>query len=128
MAESALNLARARLKAYVDKDRTAIEALLAGDYRFSSPIDNELDRPTYLRRCWPNSEKTTSFDEILATEDGHRAVIVYEAAARGHRFRNCEVTTVREGKIVRVEVYFGWDIPHKAQKGGFVENAGAGHA
>jgi len=27
-----------------------------------------------------------------------------------------------------VDVYFGWDIPHKAPKGGFVENAGEGHA
>src|SRR3954451_19650388 len=87
MTKSTLDLARARLKAYVQKDRTAIEALLADDYHFSSPIDNELDRATYLRRCWPNSEKTSSFDEVIATEDGSRAVIVYEAAAAGgHRF------------------------------------------
>jgi hypothetical protein len=129
MTKSTLDLARARLKAYVDKDRTAIEALLADDYHFSSPIDNELDRATYLRRCWPNSEKTSSFDEVIATEDGNRAVIVYEAAAAGgHRFRNCEVTTARGDKIVRVEVYFGWDMPHKAPKGGSVENDGEGHA
>ncbi|WP_247396162.1 MULTISPECIES: nuclear transport factor 2 family protein [unclassified Bradyrhizobium] len=83
MTKSTLDLARARLKAYVDKDRTAIEALLADDYHFSSPVDNELDRATYLRRCWPNSEKTNSFDEVIATEDGSRAVIVYEAAAAG---------------------------------------------
>ncbi|WP_247482158.1 nuclear transport factor 2 family protein [Bradyrhizobium sp. 144] len=82
MTKSTLDLARARLKAYVDKDRTAIEALLADDYHFSSPVDNELDRATYLRRCWPNSEKTNSFDEVIATEDGSRAVIVYEASCR----------------------------------------------
>ncbi|GGI26713.1 hypothetical protein GCM10010987_40770 [Bradyrhizobium guangdongense] len=102
--------------------RLSIEALLADDYHFSSPVDNELDRATYLRRCWPNSEKISSFDEVLATEDGNRAVIVYEgAAAGGHRFRNSEVTTARGGQIVRVEVYWGWDIPHKAPKGGFIE-------
>ncbi|MGX4806289.1 nuclear transport factor 2 family protein [Bradyrhizobium guangdongense] len=122
MTKSALDLARARLEAYVHKDRTTIEALLADDYHFSSPVDNELDRATYLRRCWPNSEKISSFDEVLATEDGNRAVIVYEgAAAGGHRFRNSKVTTARGGQIVRVEVYWGWDIPHKAPKGGFIE-------
>ncbi|UPK26391.1 nuclear transport factor 2 family protein [Bradyrhizobium sp. 195] len=126
--ESTLKLARARLKAYIDKDRAAIEAVLSDDYRFSSPVDNQLDRATYLSRCWPNSERTTSFDEMLAIEDGDRAVIVYEAAAGDHKFRNCEVATVRGDKIVRVEVYFGWDLPHKAPRGGFIENAGEGHA
>ena len=128
MQDSPLVVARARLKAYIDKDRNAIEALLAADYRFSSPIDNQLDRDTYLSRCWPNSQKMEEFNEIYALEDGTRAYIVYEAKAHDHRFRNSEVTTAREGKIVAVEVYFGWDLPHKASMYGFIENDGQGHA
>ena len=31
--------------------------------------------------------------------------------------------TVRDGKIVEVEVYFGWNVPHPAPSGGFVEDA-----
>jgi hypothetical protein len=38
------------------------------------------------------------------------------------------VTTVRDGKIVEVEVYFGWDLPHKAAENSFVENKGEGRA
>jgi hypothetical protein len=38
----------------------------------------------------------------------------------GKRFRNTEIMTVRDGKIVEVEVYFGWSIPHEAPEGGFV--------
>src|SRR5271168_4523252 len=106
MQNSPLAVARARLKAYVDKDRKAIETLLTADYCFSSPIDNQLDRDSYLSRCWPNSQKMEEFNEIYALEDGVRAYIVYEAKAHDHRFRNSEVTTVREGKIVAVEVYF----------------------
>jgi len=37
---SALAVAKASLKAYVDKDRSAIEALLADDFRFTSPLDH----------------------------------------------------------------------------------------
>jgi hypothetical protein len=33
------------------------------------------------------------------------------------------VLTVRDGKIVEVEVYFGWNAPHPAPSGGFMEDA-----
>jgi hypothetical protein len=53
------------------------------------------------------------------TED--RAFVSYEGRTlSGERFRNTEILTVRDGKIVDVEVYFGWSIPHKAPEGGFV--------
>ena len=61
-------------------------------------------------------------------EIGERAFIVYEAATSAKRFRNCELHTVRDGKLVSVEVYFGWDLPHPAPLGGHVENEGQGHA
>lgn len=44
MDDSAISIVGACLKAYVDKDRNALEALIAPDYRFMSPIDNGLDR------------------------------------------------------------------------------------
>jgi hypothetical protein len=49
MAASPLTVARGCLEAYVAKDRAAIEALIAKDYHFTSPIDNALDRETYSR-------------------------------------------------------------------------------
>jgi hypothetical protein len=39
----------------------AIEALIADDYHFTSPIDNSLDRDTYFEVCWPNSKAMTGF-------------------------------------------------------------------
>jgi len=42
----------------------------------------------------------------------------------GKRFRNTEIMTIREGRIVEVEVYFGWNIPHQAAPGGFVNPDG----
>ena len=87
-------IAQASYHAYVDKNRSALEALLAEDFHFTSPLDTRLDRKTYFERCWPNSEK---------------------------RFRNTEIMTIRDGKIHDVEVYFGWDIPHRVAEGKFVE-------
>jgi ketosteroid isomerase-like protein len=124
-----LAIARACFEAYVKKDRVSIEALLRDDFHFTSPIDNALDRTTYLERCWPNSRFTESFDYIYQEEEGDRAFIVYEArTTSGKRFRNSEIHTVRDGKLVAVEVYFGWDLPHRAPAGGFIENDGEGHA
>jgi hypothetical protein len=129
MSANPLAVARGCLEAYVSKDRASIEALIAKDYHFTSPIDNALDRDTYFARCWPNSEAMTGFDYIYEMEDGDRAFIVYEARTRGGKtFRNSEVHTVHNGQLIATEVYFGWDLPHKAPEGGFIDNDGQGHA
>jgi hypothetical protein len=41
----------------------------------------------------------------------------------GRNFRNTEALTVRDGKIVEVEVYFGWSEPHPAPPGDFLADA-----
>ncbi len=117
----AVSIVRAAYDAYVSKDRAAIEALIADDFHFSSPMDNGLDRATYFARCWPNSKTTEGFEFIYLVQHGEQMFVTYEArGAGGHRFRNTEIVTVRGSQIVEVEVYFGWDLPHKAAVGGFV--------
>jgi hypothetical protein len=83
--------ARAIYDAYVAKDRGAAERLLADNFRFTSPLDNGLDRDSYFAICWPNSADSEGF--------------------------NTEVLTVRDGKIAEVEVYFGWSVPHEVPNG-----------
>src|SRR5206468_7861383 len=57
-----------------------------------------------------NSKAMTGFDYIYQIEDAERAFIVYEAHMTGGKtFRNSEVYTVRDGKLIATEVYFGWD-------------------
>ena len=124
MTNDAVAIARAAYEAYVTKDRAAIEALIADDFHFTSPLDNRLDRATYFSRCWPNSETTEGFDFIHLVFDGERVFVTYEArGAGGDRFRNTEIVTVLGTQIVEVEVYFGWNLPHKAPVGGFVDKA-----
>jgi len=125
MPSDAAAIARATYAAYVTKDRAAIEALIADDFHFTSPLDNRLDRATYFERCWPNSAKIESFDFIHVVADGERVYVTYEGRADDHRFRNTELLTVKNAQVTDVEVYFGWTIPHEAPPGGFVQSSDA---
>lgn len=122
-ATSPYAIVTAVLQAYVDKDRAAIEALIADDYRFSSPYDNGLDRRSYFEICWQNHKVITRFDFLHHAESGDRVFVIYECHATrttGHIsriFRNCEMHTVRGGKLVATECYFGWNVPHPVPPG-----------
>ncbi|MEI9987355.1 MAG: nuclear transport factor 2 family protein [Aliidongia sp.] len=123
MLQDPADIARAAFLTYVDKDRAAIEALIAEEFRFTSPLDNGLDRATYFDRCWPNSKTLSGFDFIHVVPAGERVFVTYEArSSRGQRFRNTEIMTIRNGQIHAVEVYFGWSIPHEAPAGGFLQD------
>jgi ketosteroid isomerase-like protein len=116
-------IARASYEAYAAKDRPAIEKLVADDFHFTSPLDNRIDRATYFSRCWPLSARITGFEFIHLVPDGERVFVTYEGNnIDGERFRNTEIVTVRNGRIVEVEVYFGWSVPHEARTGGFIDS------
>jgi len=70
-------IARAAYEAYVTKDRAALENLIAEDFHFTSPLDNRLDRETYFRRCWPNSDVIAGFDFIHLVTDTDRVFVTY---------------------------------------------------
>jgi hypothetical protein len=117
-------IVRTCFEAYVAKDRAAIESLIADDFHFTSPLDNRIDRTTYFDRCWPNSESVDHFEFVRIVPHGQNAFVTYEGHGKNGVFRNTELFTIRGGKIIEVEVYFGWSVPHKAAPGGFVnENA-----
>jgi ketosteroid isomerase-like protein len=116
----AVCIARASYEAYVNKDRKAIEALIAEDFHFTSPLDNRIDRATYFARCWPQSETIEHFEFIHLVAHKNRVFVTYEGRrADGRRFRNTEIITVQGRKIIEAEVYFGWSIPHEAPVGNF---------
>jgi ketosteroid isomerase-like protein len=123
MAKDMVEVVRAIYDAFVAKDRAAIEPLIAEDFHFTSPLDNRIDRTIFFERCWPNSESIAGFEFIHLVPTGDKVFVAYEGSSTdGHRFRNTEILTVREGKVTDAEVYFGWSIPHKAEPGGFVDS------
>ena len=109
--------ARAIYDAYTAKDREAAEALIADDFRFTSPLDNGLDRESYFSICWPNSANTEDFDIVHMVEHGAQVFVTYEGQSKQARFRNTEILTVRDSQITEVEVYFGWNVPHEVPTG-----------
>lgn len=124
MLDDNMQVACASYQAYVDKDRPALEALIAEEFRFTSPLDNRIDRATYFERCWPTSRTLSGFDFVHLAADGDCVFVTYEGeTTTGRRFRNTEVLTIRGGKIREVEVFFGWSVPHEAREGSFVEKA-----
>jgi ketosteroid isomerase-like protein len=119
------DIARATYLAYVDKDRAAIEALIDDDFRFTSPLDNRIDRATYFERCWPNHERIVGFDFVRLIAAGDQVVVTYEGRkSDGGGFRNTEILTIRDGRVAEAEVYFGWNLPHDASEGRFIASPG----
>jgi len=115
-------VARACYQAYVDNDRAALEMLIAADFHFTSPLDNRLDRAAYFARCWPNGREIAGFTFVRVAAVGNEVFVTYVGETRGgKRFRNTEVLTIRGGQIVEAEVYFGWNVPHAAPDGSFID-------
>lgn len=94
--------------AYENHDRGEIEGLLADGFTFTSPIDGQIGRAQYLRRCWPNHEHLKKFHitHLFARGDGVFARYRCETMS-GEEFRNTEFFVVEGEKIRSVEVFFG---------------------
>jgi ketosteroid isomerase-like protein len=94
--------------AYERKDRQAIEALLADDFTFTSPLDDHIDRAAYFERCWPNSRTIRAFTIEQLFVQGTEAFARYRVELDdGKEFRNVEFFRVEGSKIAEVDVYFG---------------------
>ena len=105
------DLAHAVYRAFAAGDREVMEDLLAPDFVFYSPPDPGLDRDSYFERCWPQSGNGTTFDFVRLVESGDEMIVTYEATrVDGSRFRNTEVLGFDGDRIVKTEVYFGWDL------------------
>ncbi|HET9163841.1 MAG TPA: nuclear transport factor 2 family protein [Solirubrobacterales bacterium] len=109
--ESRAEIARSMFLAFAAGDRERIEELLAPEFVFFSPPDPGLDRTGYFERCWPHSGTGTRFDFVRTIEAGDEVIVTYEGTrTAGSRFRNTEVLSFDGARIVKAEVYFGWDL------------------
>lgn len=120
--QSTAQLVRRLYAAWPANDRKTVESIIAQDFHFTSPLDNRLDRATFFERCWPNASGMASLDidQLVVMRD--RVYVTYELTTKeAKRFRNTELLTVRDGLVHDVEVYFGWDLPHRASAGGFID-------
>src|SRR4051812_35126976 len=105
-------IARESYLAFARADRTFFEDRLSDHFTFSSPPDPQLDRSGWFERCWPGAGRDQEFDFVRLVESGDEVIVTYELRRPdGSGGRNTEVLPLGgDDRIVRTEVYFGWDV------------------
>jgi ketosteroid isomerase-like protein len=110
-ANDLLQLARESYRAFAAGDRSFFEEHLSEDFTFSSPADPLLDRDGWFERCWPGAGRGQDFEFLRLVESGDEVIVTYQLRRPdGTGGRNMEVLTFDDDKIVRTEVYFGWNL------------------
>jgi ketosteroid isomerase-like protein len=105
------DVVRRAFEAFQKRERDVFDDLLADDFSFSSPHDPDLDREGYFERCWPNMGHMRSQTLDRVVEAGDEVFVRYEVERlSGERFRNTELFTLRDGRIARIEVYYGAEL------------------
>jgi ketosteroid isomerase-like protein len=103
-----VEIIRAIFVAYLANDRQCVEAAFTDDFRFTSPYDDNLDKPAYFARCWRDSGWIAQHELERIFVEGDEAFVTYRCAARdGKSFRNTEFFAFDGDKVKRIEVYFG---------------------
>jgi ketosteroid isomerase-like protein len=94
--------------AYLSGDRKLVEDALSEDFRFTSPYDDNLDKPTYFERCWKSSDWIERHELERIFVEGDEAFVSYLCVAKGgKRFRNTEFFVFDGDRVKRIDVYFG---------------------
>jgi ketosteroid isomerase-like protein len=103
------DLVRRCYAAWENRDREALEELLADDFTFTSPNDDDhISKEQYWKKCWPEGERILAIRIEKLFEEGNEAFARYECELKdGARFRNTEYFRIEGNKIREVEVYFG---------------------
>ena len=111
-SDNRLAIARASYLAFAAGDRAFFEERLADGFSFCSPADPELDREGWFRRCWPGAGRGQVFEFVRPLASGDEVMVTYELRRRnGGGARNTEILAFDDkDRIVRTEVYFGWNL------------------
>jgi ketosteroid isomerase-like protein len=110
--EDHVRIARESYVAFAAGDRAFFEEHLGEGFTFSSPPDPQLDRQGWFERCWPGAGQGQTFEFVRLVEAGDEVIVTYEVhRPDGRGGRNTEVLTFDgDDKVVRTEVYFGWNL------------------
>jgi len=103
------DIVRAMFESYLKQDRQAADALLSEQFSFTSPQDDHIDKATFFGRCFPTADRLVSQELVYVTPtDGDDVFVMYDYILKtGERHRNVELLTVRDGRIIETQVFFG---------------------
>lgn len=100
-------------EAYLAQDMAAAEPLFSEEFVFTSPQDDHIDKAAFFERCFPTADRLRSQEILELVSNGDDGVfILYEYEIKtGERHRNVEFITVRDGRLVETQVFFGGAVP-----------------
>jgi ketosteroid isomerase-like protein len=109
MTETNEDVVRRNFESYGAGDRATAESLIDEDFVFTSPQDDHIDRADFFERCFPTSDRFSYQELKRVASTGYDVFIMYEYQLRatGERYRNAELLTVRNGRVVEAQVFFG---------------------
>lgn len=88
-----------------------VENLLASRFTFSAPPDPLLNRVEFFEKCWPEGHNLKDIKYVRIIENADEVIVTHEyTKPDGSVGRNTDIITFDGNKIIRLEVYFGWDI------------------
>jgi ketosteroid isomerase-like protein len=117
---SKAEIIRGIFAAYLANDPKHVEDALTEDFRFTTPYDDRIDKPTYFERCWKGSDWIERHELERILVDGDGAFVTYKCTAKGGKsFRNTEFFVFAGDKVRSIDVYFGASY----QDGVFVKQA-----
>jgi hypothetical protein len=71
-------IAKEYYKSYPARDRRTIHALVSDSFRFTSPLDNQLDRQFYFERCWAAWRAMAAIEIKRPITDGDHVIVTRE--------------------------------------------------
>lgn len=104
------DILRTYYAAWQQRDWGKVASLLAEDFTFTSPNDDDdhLDTAAFKAACWPWPER---FEELAIDHlfvQGDKAFVKYKILKKdGSNFHNVEFVTLAAGQIKEIQVFFG---------------------
>ena len=94
--------------AFVKKDWTSIQRVLADGFTFSSPVDDHIKLKAFKERCWPNAYNIKRVEVDKFVMEGDVAFVIANGWTNdGKLFRNTDCFMLKNGKISAYECFFG---------------------
>jgi ketosteroid isomerase-like protein len=95
--------------AWETKHWHSVDALLAEDFTFSSPLDDAISKSAFKTGCWDTQIAFIDrFDLKQVVGTDNEALVMYVChTTNGKTFRNVEYFQLRDNKVKAVECYFG---------------------
>jgi hypothetical protein len=94
--------------AWETRDWNIMTQILADGFTFTSPLDDHINISAVKERCWPNAGHIKKVDVQQLIMNGDAAFVIGNGYnSDGKLFRNCDYFTIKDGKIMAYECFFG---------------------